>query len=122
MSYSTNQKSSRSVFEQGQGLRRGICRLDRRNLRFLQIATGCLIGRIQFELADLAARLPACASADYGTPFYDIYKRYDSDFYRIDPMLFSPAEVWLTSATTGRTFHGGHLNPDVLGASLLAEN
>ena len=29
-------------------------RLDRRNLRFLQIATGCLIGRIQFELADLA--------------------------------------------------------------------
>lgn len=29
-------------------------RLDRRNLRFLQSATGCLIGRIQFELADLA--------------------------------------------------------------------
>jgi len=74
------------------------------------------------ELADLAARLPACASADYGTPFYDIFRRYDSDFYRIDPMLFSPAEVWLTSATTGRTFHGGHLNPDVLRASLLAEN
>jgi len=33
-------------------------------------------------------------------------------------MLFSPAEVWLTSATTGRTFHAGRLNPDVLGASL----
>ena len=59
------------------------------------------------ELAELAKRLPASASADYGTPFYDIFKRYDNDFYKIDPMLFSPAEVWLTSATSGRTFHAG---------------
>ena len=71
------------------------------------------------SLATLAARLPASASADYGTPFYDIFKRYDSDFYKIDSMLFSPGEVWLTSATTGRTFHGGRLNPDVLRSSLL---
>ena len=71
------------------------------------------------ELAELAERLPASASADYGTPFYDIFKRYDNDFYKIDPMLFSPAEVWLTSATSGRTFHAGRLNPDVLRASLF---
>ena len=71
------------------------------------------------ELAQMAERLPACASTDYGTPFYDIFKRYDKDFYKIDPMLFSPAEVWLTSATSGRTFHGGTLNPDVLRASLF---
>ena len=71
------------------------------------------------ELAELAKRLPASASADYGTPFYDIFKRYDNDFYKIDPMLFSPAEVWLTSATSGRTFHAGRLNPDVLRASLF---
>jgi len=69
-------------------------------------------------LADLAERLPSSASRDYGTPFYEIFKRYDSDFYKIDSMLFSPAEVWLTSAITGRTFHAGRLNPDVLGASL----
>ena len=69
------------------------------------------------ELAALAERLPSSASADYGTPFYDIFKRYDNDFYKIDPMLFSPAEVWLTSATSGRTFHAGRLNPDVLRAS-----
>lgn len=72
------------------------------------------------ELARLADRLPASASSDYGTPFYDVFKRYDSDFYKIDPMLFSPAEVWLTSATSGRTFHGGRLNPEVLRASLLS--
>ncbi len=61
---------------------------------------------------------PASASADYGTPFYDIFKRYDNDFYKIDPLLFSPAEIWLTSATSGRTFHAGALNPEVLRASL----
>ena len=71
------------------------------------------------ELADLAERLPASASTDYGTPFYDIFKRYDHDFYKIDPMLFSPAEVWLTSAISGRTFHAGRLNPDVLRDSLF---
>ncbi len=71
------------------------------------------------ELAALAQRLPASTSSDYGTPFYEIFKRYDNDFYKIDPMLFSPAEVWLTSATTGRTFHAGRVNPDVLRASLF---
>ena len=69
-------------------------------------------------LADLAERLPSSASKDYGTPFHEIFKRYDHDFYKIDPMLFSPAEVWITSAVTGRTFHAGRLNADVLGASL----
>ena len=70
-------------------------------------------------LAALAEQLPSNTSKDYGTPFYDIFKRYDNDFYKIDPMLFSPAEVWLTSATTGRTFHGGALNADVLRLSLV---
>jgi methenyltetrahydromethanopterin cyclohydrolase len=69
------------------------------------------------ELAELVAQLPASASHDYGTPFYDIFQRYDSDFYKIDPLLFSPAEVWLTSTESGRTFHGGHLNSEVLTAS-----
>jgi methenyltetrahydromethanopterin cyclohydrolase len=36
-------------------------------------------------------------------------------------MLFSPAEVWLTSATTGKTFHGGLVNAEVLRRSLLDE-
>src|SRR5688500_3927183 len=70
------------------------------------------------KLAHLAERLPSSSSADYGTPFAQIFKRYDNDFYKIDPMLFSPAEVWITSAVTGRTFHAGRLNPEVLGASL----
>jgi methenyltetrahydromethanopterin cyclohydrolase len=69
------------------------------------------------ELAALAERLPSSSSSDYGTPFYEIFKRYDNDFYKIDPLLFSPAEVWLTSVVSGRTFHAGRLNADVLHAS-----
>ena len=70
-------------------------------------------------LETLAHQLPSSASADYGTPFYEIFERYDRDFYRIDKLLFSPAEVWLTSATSGRTFHAGRLEPTVLRASLF---
>ncbi len=70
------------------------------------------------ELAQLAEQVPASASRDYGTPFYEIFQRYQGDFYKIDPLLFSPAEVWLTSAESGRTFHAGRLNPEVLEASL----
>ena len=70
------------------------------------------------ELEKLAEQVPASASRDYGTPFYDIFQRYGGDFYKIDPLLFSPAEVWLTSTETGRTFHAGRLNPEVLEASL----
>jgi methenyltetrahydromethanopterin cyclohydrolase len=66
------------------------------------------------ELSALAQRLPASSSSDYGTPFYETFKRYNSDFYKIDPLLFSPARVSLTSTVTGRTFHAGRFNLDVL--------
>jgi methenyltetrahydromethanopterin cyclohydrolase len=69
------------------------------------------------ELAELAPKLPASASRDYGVPFYEIFQRYEGDFYKIDPLLFSPAEVWLTSVESGRTFHAGRLNSEVLTAS-----
>jgi methenyltetrahydromethanopterin cyclohydrolase len=72
-------------------------------------------------IADLAAKLPATASKDYGTPFYEIFERYDKDFYKIDPLLFSPAEVWLQSATTGKTWHTGKVNVEVLKKSLYPE-
>jgi methenyltetrahydromethanopterin cyclohydrolase len=78
-----------------------------------------LIDAADDELAAMAPRLPASASSDYGTPFYEIFNSYNRDFYQIDPLLFSPAEVWLTSATSGRTFHAGHVNVEVLRTSLF---
>ncbi len=73
------------------------------------------------ELAALAPKVPAQASRDYGKPFIEIFERYNKDFYKIDPLLFSPAQVRLTSTESGRTFHAGELNPDVLRASLYPE-
>jgi methenyltetrahydromethanopterin cyclohydrolase len=70
------------------------------------------------ELAVLAPKVPASASRDYGRPFYEIFERNGKDFYKIDPLLFSPAEVWMTSTRSGRTFHAGSANPDVLEESL----
>jgi len=66
-------------------------------------------------------QMPSTASKDYGTPFYDLFKRYDGDFYKIDPHLFSPAEVFITNSATGNTYHAGRLNPEVLRASLITE-
>ena len=40
----------------------------------------------------LAPQIPSSASRDYGTPFYDLFKRYEWDFYKVDPHLFSPAQ------------------------------
>jgi methenyltetrahydromethanopterin cyclohydrolase len=70
------------------------------------------------EIDAVAERLPASSSADYGTPFYDIFNRYDRQFYKIDKMLFSPAEVTINNLLTGRVIRRGHVNPDVLQASL----
>jgi len=104
--------------------------LAKNDLRAIGRTNDCILygGQTSFvidasddELADLAAKMPASSSSDYGTPFYETFKRYDGDFYKIDKLLFSPAEVWLTSATSGKTFHGGLLNPEVLRGSLFEE-
>ncbi|MBP0588478.1 methenyltetrahydromethanopterin cyclohydrolase [Paraburkholderia sp. LEh10] len=63
---------------------------------------------------DLARRLPSCASKDFGRPFADVFKEYDYDFYKIDPALFAPAEVWVSNLATGRTFHAGATRFDLL--------
>lgn len=64
-------------------------------------------------------RLPSSASRDYGRPFREIFKRYDHDFYKIDPMLFSPASVCLHNLETGNAFHVGGVNHDVLTESFF---
>ena len=66
------------------------------------------------EVADLAQRLPSAASEAFGTPFGELLAAADWNFYDIDPMLFSPAAVTLTSTESGRAHHGGGLAPEVL--------
>jgi len=66
------------------------------------------------EAGDLARRLPSAASEAFGTPFGELLEDAGWNFYDIDPMLFSPAAVTLTSTESGRAHHGGGLAPDVL--------
>ena len=65
-------------------------------------------------LRELVERLPASASSDYGEPFGKVLKAADFDFYAIDPLLFSPAQIRLTSAGSGRSFEAGRVNLEVL--------
>jgi methenyltetrahydromethanopterin cyclohydrolase len=66
------------------------------------------------DLRGLVARLPASASSDYGEPFGKVLEDADFDFYKIDPLLFSPAQIRLTSVDSGRSFEAGSVNLEVL--------
>jgi len=70
------------------------------------------------DARDLSEQLPSEKSRDYGRPFVEIFKRAGGDFYAIDPMLFSPAEVIVTALDTGESFHTGRVDPTLLDASL----
>jgi methenyltetrahydromethanopterin cyclohydrolase len=71
------------------------------------------------ELEQVVSRVPSSTSKDYGAPFYDTFKGYNFDFYQVDPLLFSPAEIFMTNVVSGRTFHAGQVNVDVLKKSFL---
>lgn len=67
--------------------------------------------------ARLAQELPSSASRDYGKPFAEVFKAVNMDFYKIDPMLFSPAAVTVTALESGKSFMGGRLNSELVDQS-----
>ncbi len=67
--------------------------------------------------AKLAQELPSSASRDYGRPFAEVFKSVNMDFYKIDPMLFSPAAVTVTAVESGNTFTGGKLDAALIDLS-----
>lgn len=69
------------------------------------------------SLAATGAQIPSSASPDYGRPFAETLAASQGDFYRVDPLLFSPAEVTLVNLDTGRAFRFGTVNDRILTAS-----
>lgn len=65
-------------------------------------------------VAGVLDKLPSSSSRDYGSPFGELFKRYDYDFYKIDPMLFSPAQVTINDLESGETFRCGRINSELL--------
>lgn len=81
-------------------------------------------GRVQLfvdcsddDARDLARKLPSSASRDYGKLFGEIFKGVGYDFYKIDPMLFAPAEVVVSTLKGGKTFRAGKVNEDLVDLS-----
>jgi len=81
-------------------------------------------GRVQLfvtgpadDARDLAEKLPAAASLDYGRPFAEIFRAVKGDFYAIDKSLFSPAEAVVTAIESGESFRAGRLDAALLDRS-----
>ena len=68
-------------------------------------------------VAALAEQLPSSASRDFGKPFAQVFKDYEYDFYKVDPMLFSPARAVITNTRSGRSFEAGELHESLLDES-----
>ncbi len=66
------------------------------------------------DLVEIIDKVPSSSSSQYGQPFYNLFKSFEFDFYKVDPLLFSPAEVTINHIETGKVYHAGKLNPEVL--------
>lgn len=66
------------------------------------------------SIAEIIARVPSLSSTAYGRPFLEIFEAAGRDFYKIDPLLFSPAEIIIQNVDTGRVHVSGRVNVDVL--------
>ena len=65
------------------------------------------------SIEEVVPEVPSSSSRDYGVPFLELFKRY-GNFYDIDPMLFSPAEVYVNNLRNGKTYHAGQYNLEIL--------
>jgi methenyltetrahydromethanopterin cyclohydrolase len=70
------------------------------------------------DMAALVEKASSSASTQYGQPLYALLKSVGFNVDRLDPDLFSPAEITVNDVTTGLTLKGGYVNPKVLRQSL----
>jgi len=66
------------------------------------------------SLEQIGPKVPSNSSADYGKPFEQIFRDVNCDFYQIDPMLFSPAQIIFQNIDTGRVQWFGETNENLL--------
>jgi len=77
------------------------------NLKAMGITNDCILycGKAflytEFDESEIRklnnSSLVSNESKDYGLPFYEIFKRANYNFYNIDPSLFAPAKVTISS-------------------------
>jgi methenyltetrahydromethanopterin cyclohydrolase len=69
------------------------------------------------SIDDVGPKVPSCSSPAHGAPFVEIFERAGRDFYKIDPHLFSPAEITFSNLDSGRSIRFGRVESAVLQAS-----
>lgn len=71
------------------------------------------------QIAEIGKNVPSSSSRDYGAPFAQIFAKHGQDFYKLDPGLFSPAQVVFHNLKTGKSHAFGKIDPSVLQKSFL---
>jgi len=54
----------------------------------------------------------------YGKPFFQIFKEAGYDFYKIDPGIFSPAQITVNNLRDGKVYTAGKVDVPLLKKSL----
>jgi methenyltetrahydromethanopterin cyclohydrolase len=73
------------------------------------------------RLLEIGPKVPSSASPDHGEPFAAIFERYERDFYKIDPLLFSPAQIVFHNLQSGKSHTFGRMDTQVLRRSFLGQ-
>jgi methenyltetrahydromethanopterin cyclohydrolase len=81
--------------------------------------TNYIVDEAEDVLKEIAEKSPSSNCKDYGKTSYEIYKTVNFDFTQIDPALFAPAAITLTSSKTGATFSCGEVNNEIIKRSAL---
>ncbi|NNJ23985.1 methenyltetrahydromethanopterin cyclohydrolase [Alienimonas chondri] len=71
----------------------------------------------QAELRDLVSKVPSESSPQHGRPFAELLAEAGGNFYDLDPLLFSPAQVTLIGLRDGSAVSAGTLREDLLARS-----
>lgn len=71
------------------------------------------------EIGAVGPKVPSSASPDFGSLFAELFARSGGDFYKIDPMLFSPAQIAFCNLTSGRTQVFGRPEPGLVSRSFF---
>ena len=66
------------------------------------------------SIEEIGPKVPSSASEMSGRPFAEIFKAAGNDFYAIDPMLFSPAEIIIQNISTGSVQRFGRRVPKLV--------
>ncbi len=68
-----------------------------------------------------AYKIPSNSSPSYGRPFLEIFREAGGDFYKINPEVFAPAEVYLNTLGDKKRQKAGSVNTKILMKSIGLE-